>query len=290
MQDDAQFTQRAEHLDAQHQNDEQGGDVHVAGLHPVGAPAQCDGGTDADPGVGNAARQRARCHHPHRALEQGVGLGLEGGCAFARLAEGLDGGEALDRIQELGGERAVGTLPDGAVPAVQFVPDGGREQDEERGNQQHQGDRRIYEGHEGEDQYRSQARDEELRQVLTEIGFELFDPFDHGEKDIAGPRLGEMRRAEISHVIVDHLPQMRLNDRRRPVRDHVPVVIEPAAQQHGSCDQCDRQDQGFDRRAAEHLAEKPAQQAQPRDANRHRQQSDEDGPGDAQSHAIGKGP
>ena len=290
VQDDPEIPQRPEHFNAKHQNDEQGGKIHLSGLDPVGAPAHGNGGADPDSGVGNAAGERVRAHYPHRALEQLMRLGLQNRRALARLPERLECCEPLDRIQEFGRELAVGFLPCFTVLAVQAVPGGRGEQRDQRRNQERERDRQVDEGDETEYEYRRQTGDEELRQILTEIDLKLLNPLDHREDHAAGPSLGEMRRPQLRDVIVDHQPQMGLDDCSRAVRDHVSVIIEPAAQQYHPGDQRDRQDHSLDRIAAEHPGQEPAQKTEPGDTHRNGQQTDEYGPSNAGPHTLGQCP
>ena len=97
-------------------------------------------------------------------------------------------------------------------------------------------------------------------------------------------------RSQLSDVIVDPHPEMRLYDRGGPVGHHVAIIVEPSAQQHGARRQSDGQHQVLDRFAVEHLAQYPAQEAEPSDAGGDGQQTDENGPSDAQPHALGERP
>ena len=111
MQHGAQLAHRPEDFDAQHQDDQQGGERHRAGLDPRGAVDQRRRRAAGDRGVGDAARQRIGAQHPHGAAEEVARLDLELVGARLALAERLQGRQALDRIEELGGERGIGLLP-----------------------------------------------------------------------------------------------------------------------------------------------------------------------------------
>ena len=106
-----ELAQGTEDLDPHHQDDEQGLDAHGSGADPVGADAEGDGGTRGDAGVGDQARQRIGRQHPHGAAEQLMRLGGEQAGPGAALAEGLQGRQPLDGIQELGRESVVRLLP-----------------------------------------------------------------------------------------------------------------------------------------------------------------------------------
>ncbi len=112
VQEDPQLAQRAEDLDAQHQDDQQRGEVHLPRPHAIRAPSERHRGADGDAGVGDAAGQRVGPEHAHRAAEEGVALVREELGPRAALAEGLERAEPLDRIEELGAEG--GSTPAGA--------------------------------------------------------------------------------------------------------------------------------------------------------------------------------
>ena len=155
---------------------------HGAGLDPRGAIDQRGRRTAGDRDVGDAARHRIGGEHPHGAAEQVARLDLELVGARLALAERLQRGQPLDRIEELGGEGGIGLLPARRILDVELVPQAGREQGDQREAQHHQRHRQVDEGHHGEDQQGREQRDQELRQELAEVGFELLDAVDQGER------------------------------------------------------------------------------------------------------------
>ena len=148
-----------------------------------------------DRGVGDAARQRVGAQHPHGAAEEIARLDLELVGARLALAERLQGRQPLDRIEELGGERGIGSLPVQRVLDVELVPQAGREQRHQGEAQHDQRHRQVDEGHDGEDQDRREQGDQELRQELAEIGFELLDAVDHGKRERARALAADRARA-----------------------------------------------------------------------------------------------
>ena len=157
VQHGAQLAHRPEDLDAQHQDDQQRGERHRAGLDAIRAVDQRRRRAAGDRGVGDAARQRVGAQHPHGAAEQIARLDLELVGARLALAERLERREALDRIEELGGEARIGALAGPELRDVELVPQRRREQRHQREAQHHQRDRQVDEGDDHEDQQRRQA-------------------------------------------------------------------------------------------------------------------------------------
>jgi hypothetical protein len=83
------------------------------------------------------------------------------------------------------------------------VPEHGREQRHQRGDEHDERDGQIDERDEGEDQDGGEERHGQLRQVLTEVHLELLNALDHREHDVAGPRATEVRRPERGDVGVE---------------------------------------------------------------------------------------
>ena len=164
---------------------EQGGERQGAGLDPRGAVDQRRRRAAGDRAVGDAARQRVGAQHPHGAAEEVARLDLELVGARLALAEGLQGRQPLDRIEELGGEGGIGSLPELRVADVELVPQRRARTAPPGEAQHHQRHRQVDEGHDGEDQHRREQGDQELRQELAEIGLELLDAVDHGERQRA---------------------------------------------------------------------------------------------------------
>ncbi len=175
----------AEDLDAQHQDDQQADSV-MAPASTRAAPVDQRGRRAAgDRGIGDAARQRVAAQHPHGAAEKVARFDLELVGARLALAERLQRRQALDGIEELGGERGIGLLPPHRAPDVPLVPQRRRQQRHQGEGQHDQRHRQVDEGDDGEDQDRREERDQELRQELAEIGLELLDAVDHGERERA---------------------------------------------------------------------------------------------------------
>ena len=286
----AEVAQRAKHLHAQHEDDQQrleGHDARSDAMHP---PAEGDGRAERDAHVGDAAGQRVRPEHAHRRLEQLAAPRRQERGARPALAERLQRAQPLERVQELGPERAVGPLAREAPRAVPPVPEGRRQQRHQRRPEQDERDRQVEPRHEGEDQHGRHGRHTELRQVLAEVHLELLHALDHGQDDVAGPRRREVRRAQGEHVRVHHLAQARLDAGRRAVGDHRPGVVEAAPEADGKRHGGDRSDQGRQRVPGQDPPEQPAQQGEARDPGRHGQEAQEDGRQDAGPHPGGEGP
>ncbi len=169
-------------------------------------------------------------------------------------------------IEELGGEGGVGSLPVLRVPDVELVPQAGGEQRHQRKAQHDQRDRQVDEGHDSEDQHGREQGDQELRQELAEVGFELLDAVDHGKRERARALAADRARPQRGDAVVERAPERLLHPRRRLVRHHGAPMLGDAAQHH---DQGDQQHGGheLDQRAAgEDLADQPAQQAEAGDA------------------------
>ena len=290
MQHGTQVAHRAEHLDAGHQDHQQRGQFHRPRLDAEGAQRQCCRGTQCDGGVGNAARQRVGRQHPHGRAEQLARLHRQQIGARPALPESLQRGQALDRIQQLGGEAGIGALPVARLAGVQLVP-GRRRQQRQQGEAQHdQRHLQVQPGDEAEDQERREGGDQKLRNILAEIGFQLLDTVDHGQRHIAGALLADIGRAKCGDLVVDRAAQPALYPGGGLVRHHDPPLLEETAQDHGASYQRRRQQQFLQRRPLEHPGDQPAQQCQPRDAQGHGGKTDGHGTGDAPAHTLGEGP
>ena len=286
----AEVPQWAEHLDAQHEDDQQGLEGHDARSDAVHAPAEGDGRAKGDAHVRDAAGQRVRSEHAHRRLEQLAAPRRQERGAHPALAERLQRAQPLERVQELSPERAVGPLAREAPRTVPPVPEGRRQQRHHRRAEQDERDRQVEPRHEGEDQHGRQGRHTQLRQILTEVHLELLHAFDHGQDDVARPRRREVRRAQGEHVRVHPLAQARLDAGRRGVGDHRPGVVESAAEADGERHSRDRSDQGLERHPGQDPPEQPAQETEARDPGGHGQETQEDGRQDAGSHPGREGP
>ena len=110
MEERAKVPLRPVHLDAHHEDDEQDLEAHAAFGHAIGAVAEGRGGPDGEASIDDAPGQGVGGEHPHGGAEQLVGLLGEQPGSRAALAEGLESGEALDRVQEFGSECGVSLL------------------------------------------------------------------------------------------------------------------------------------------------------------------------------------
>ena len=284
----AQLAHRPEDLDAQHKDDQQRRQRHRAGLDSRRAIDQRRGRATRDRGVGDAACQRVGAQHPHGAAKEIARFHFELVGACLALPECLERRQPLDRIEEFGGERLVGRHARDRGADVPLVPERGGEQRHQREAQHDQRHRQVDEGDHGEDQDRRQQRDQELRQELAEIGFELLDAVDHRQRQAAGALAADRRRSQRRHLVVERAAQHLLHARRRLVRHYRAPVLGNAAQHHDPRDQQDRPHQLLQRAPDEDLADQPSQQAEPRDATGDAQQADGDGGGDAGAHALGE--
>ena len=290
VQQPAQLAQRTEDLDAHHQYHEQGVEAHDAVGHAVGAERQGRGGAHGDAGIGDAARQRVGRQHPHGAAEQIARLGGQQPGAGAALAERLERRQPLDRVEELGAERAVCVAPCEARLGVPDVEGGGRHQGEQREGDQQRRDRQVEEGDEYEDARRQQNGSGELRQVLAEEGLELLDAVDRRGDHVAGALEPEMGGAELDHLAVEAPANVELNQRRGLVGDHGAQVLEPAAQNHDAGDRGEGLDQRVGACALEDLGQEPAEQRQTGDADGGRDETYQHRAGDTPAHTYGKTP
>ena len=206
------------------------------------------------------------------------------------MAERLERDQALERIEEFGAEGAIGLLPRDGIAAVHPVPGRGRDERDQRRDQKDRRDGQIEPGQEEEDQNGRESRHEELRQVLAEIGFKLFDALDHGEHHVARALAPEMGRAQRDHLVIDRLAQIDLDQSRGVVSQSGAQIFEQPARQHDNGHQRGGLDQCIQRRALDHERQQPAKQAQARDANRGGQHAHQHAKRHATAHADGQCP
>ncbi len=230
MQDGAQLAQRAEDLDAQHQHHHERGELHLPALHAIAADRERRRRAQRDAHVADAARERVGAEQPHGGLEEGAPALLQQPRAGLALAEGGQGAQPLDRVQELGAVGGVGLGAGEAVAAVPAVPERRHEEGADRGHQEDEGERQIDRGHHREDQERGERGDEELGEELAEVDLELLHALDDREDDVAGARLGEVGRAQRGDLLVEPPAQPALHARRGVVGDHGAPVLEQAAE------------------------------------------------------------
>ena len=136
---------------------------------------------------------------------------------------------------------------------------------EQREAEQDAGERQIEEGGEDEDAERRDRRDDELRQVLAEIGLQLLDPVDQGEQCIARALRAELAGAEGCDLVEEPRADLQLHQGGGVVRRHGAPVFEHAARQHRHRHGHDRQDQVVEAVALEDPPQQPAEQREPRD-------------------------
>ena len=280
------IAKRAKHFDAKHQDHYQRSELHAPLCHAEGANRQGCRRTNGNACIRNTAPQRVGRQNPHCRAKEIVRFLFHGLCAGTALTEGLQGGEPLDGIQELRRERFIGARPAEAVVLIPAVKNLWCDQGDEGGGQHDERHRQIEEHYGREDQHRRQRRDDELRQVLTEIDFQLFDTFYHGQDGVARALKTEMRGTKLRHLIVDHCPQMHLHFGRGIVRDHGAEVFKQPAHDHHGSDTSERPHHLFQGCALEDARDQPSQQNQTRDAKQHRQNTDSHRPEDAQSHSL----
>ena len=123
MEDHSQLTERAEHLDAQHEDDEERAQRHLPFAHAPGSEAQRGHRAHRHAGVGDAARERVRPEHAHGAVEEIAALLSEHAGPRPALAESLEGGQALDRVEKLRAEGGIGLLAGQALAAILAMPE-----------------------------------------------------------------------------------------------------------------------------------------------------------------------
>ncbi len=203
MQHGSEVAQGAEHLGSRHQHDQQRLHAHLAVRHPPHSERQGSGGADRHPAIGNATGHHTHRNHPQRAVAQLARPIGEPAAIGRTLAERLQGRQALDTVEELRAEGFEGPLAPVAGAALDLEKDCGGDQGHERESEHHRGDRHVPEGDEGEDCQRSQHRDRQLRNVLTEEGLQLLDAVDDRQHDAAGALAGEPSRPECGNLVVE---------------------------------------------------------------------------------------
>ena len=147
----------------------------------------------------------------------------------AAPAEDLEGGDALDAVQEVGAEGAVGGAP---APAALF----GEEHEQRRHHQRQQGedhedepDDQVEGRHEKEDQHRRHRGYYHLRQELAVEDLEPFHSLAQRHQHVAGPLLVEVSGAQVEGVPVELVVQPFLHPGGGLLAHHVPQVLEQRA-------------------------------------------------------------
>ena len=178
------------------------------------------------------------------------------------LAEGLERGEALHGIEELGAEFAVGPGAFHARLVVEAMEGRRQDEGEDGSGDEDGGDRQIEKGDEGEDGDWGHDGDQKRGKELAEIGLELLHAVDHREHDIPGALLAEPGGAQDHGLVVNGLADGDLDTRRRLVGDHDPDIFEETAGHHHAGDDGHRHHQFREGTALEHQRDQPAQAAQ----------------------------
>ena len=290
VQERSQVAHGPEDLDAHHQHDEQHLDADGA-LGDAGrthAERRCRANRDA--GIGDAARGRVARQHPHRGAEEVVGFLGEEAAACGALAEGLERRQALNGVEQLGAVGRIGRLPRLRRLLIPMVERHRGDEREQGKAEQHPGERQVEKGGEGEDAEGRDRGDEELRQVLAEVGLQLFHAVDHAEQHFARALPPELAWAECGDLIEEARTDLELHRGGGAVRLHGAPVFEPAARQHRRRHGDDGEDQVVETLALEDPPQQPAEQGEPCDPDGGRQQADQDRACDAQPQALGELP
>ena len=290
MQERPQIPHGAEDLDAHHQHDEQHLDADGAVRDAGRADAERRRRADGDARIGDAARGRVARQHPHRAAEEVVSLPGKEAAARPALAEGLERRQALHRVEKLGAVGRIGRLSRLGRSLVPVVERHRGDEGEQGEAQQHAGQRQIEKGGEGEDAEGRHRGDEELRQVLAEVGLKLLDAVDEREQRIAGSLGAELAGAECRDPVEEPRTDLELHHGRSAVRLHGAPVFEHAARHHRRRHGDDGQHQVAEAFALEDAPQQPAEQGEARDADRGGQQAEQHRARDAQPQALGELP
>ena len=123
MEHHPQLAQRAEHLDAKHEDDEKRAERHLPFAHPPGSEAQGGHLAHRHAGVGDASRERVGSEHAHGAVEEIAPLLSEHARPRPALAEGLQCGQSLDRVEKLRPEGGIRFLARQALAAILAMPE-----------------------------------------------------------------------------------------------------------------------------------------------------------------------
>ena len=290
VQHGSQVAHGAVDFDAEHQDDQQGRQFHVAAGDAKGPDAERRGSSHSDGAVGNAASQGIGRQHPHGRAEQLAGAdGQRVGSGLA-LAEGFEGRQPLDGIEQFGGEGAVSAAALDGFAGIEMVPYRRSEQGDERKGQHHAGNDDVEPGDEGENQQRCEHGHGELRDVLPEIHFELFHPVNQRQRHVAGALLGDVAGAEFGDFGEQQAAQVQLHLGGGLVRHDGAPVLQRAAQHDHQPHRHKRQQQVGEGVAREDAPNEPAQQRQPRNAEHRRGQPDDHGIHDAQPQSLGESP
>ena len=281
-----QLAERPEHLDAEHQDDQQNLQLQAALLDADGAPGQRDGRPGRDPEDGDAAGDDVGGQHEHRAAVQVAGTIGQEVALRAALPERLERRETLDAVDEVVAEGGVGVAAGESARAVQRVEEGRHDQREDGEDQEDQAGGQVQPGHEEEDDERRQGGDQQLRQVLPEERLQHLDAVDEAQGDAAGALLVDRPGPEREDVAVQLLAEPDLHLGAGLVGDVLfPDLDEPAPDdQHGDGD--DHRDQIGDGLAANDAGEDDARERQSREVEGQAGQADQGGDQDPPAQAL----
>ena len=219
-----------------------------------------------------------------------MGLPGEEAPSRAALAEGLERRQPLHGVQKLGAVGRIGRLPRLRRPHVPMVEGHGCHQGEQGEAEEDPGEWQVEEGGEGEDAEGRDRGDEELRQVLAEVGLQLLDAVDHAEQHFARALAAELAGAQGRDLVEEPRTDLVLHEGGGVVRRHGAPVLEHAARQHGGGHGDDGQDQVAEALALKDPPQQPAEQREPRDPDRRREQAEHNRARDAQPQALGELP
>ena len=286
----AQFAQRTENLHAQHQHDQQLGDLHRPVLHPHRAQRQRHRRPHRDRQNRQPLRHRVVQQHAHRRAKDLLRARRQRVATPPALPERLQRRQPLNRVQKVGGERSVGVAPAQArrrVLSLQQRRQREREQREAHVNRRH---RQIEEGHKDEDADRRDRRHQQLRQILPEERLQLLHALDHPDRHIARAPPVEIGRAQRHHPLEQPLAQAELHLHRGAVGQLLLGVEQPRAGQRDQRRGDDQPAQRAERIALENPRAHPAQQRQACHARRHRQQTQRHRRRDPRPHPVREAP
>ena len=286
---DRQLPHGAEDLGAHDQDHDQRAHLQVAGADLEGAPAQGAGGAPQNAEGGDADGDHVGRQDAHGGAVEMARPGREVLSLAAAPAEDLEGGDALDAVQEVGVEGAVGGAP---APAALF----GEEHEQRRRHQRQQGedhedepDDQVEGRHEKEDQHRRHPGHHHLRQELPVEDLEPLHPLAQRHQHVAGALLVEVSGTEVEGMPVELVVQPFLHPGGGLLAHHVPQVLEQRAQRDEAGDGRQVGDKRRESSAGEHPGDDQPGKRQPRDAGGHGAEAERGGRGDAPAHAASVG-
>ena len=228
--EDHQLPHGAEDLRAHDQDHDQRAHLQLAGGHLEDAPAHGAGRAPQDAEGGDAHGDHVHRQHAHGGAVEVPRPGRQGLPLAAAPAEDLEGGDALDAVQEVGAEGPVGKAP--ALAALL-----GEQQEQRRGHERDQGeghedqpDDHVEGSHEEEDQHRRDPGHRHLRQELAVEDLEPLHPLAQGHQHVAGALPVEVSGPQVQGMPVQLVVQPGLHPGRGLLSHHVPQVLEQRPQ------------------------------------------------------------